>query len=591
MTTELARQLESLKQTSLPTGAQPSLLFDLKDAGKIDRDTIFMIGINGLEELRRIDHTFLSFYSDVFQEDFANAHIYRDNLTKPQIAALESELNKVIHVLAPHFMEQSCHKVLELLIRFYKVHMNLRDELLSSFLPYHDTKIFARLLMLCKLQGSQWEFMLRHQEQGYIMLRTEIVKRSMQDLSLLEVIIAKSNLSKVHMRFSGVVCLDVVHRVGTLNNSLLYILLPLLSQTLKGNKEQKVLGYSLAVRIAMRQNFSPHYLQALILDILSAADSEINQALITISLLMHIHKTQNLPKNIIDIFLQTDMINSLATLSQTNDISPIVRALEKKMLNNLAKDNKNDLAFEFISKAKLSKSVIEVIINTLLGQFLNVKKSLREKVKKGFIEVLANMWQKYGDQVLETIPKAIKEVTASHPGEDSKVMLYELISKGLSGMPFDPNSDLPLVLALRHPSRDIRLHSLTQLGPQISGYFQILLVIISSEDDPEILQQALLLPNLASIDAKSLYPIALKRFKQFLAHPAQNISILRSLFSLITKQLAPQIKIDSDHLKLILIAYDKPEIRDLCTEAANNARTHDLLKGYQGQDLSIYLKQ
>ncbi|CAG9321753.1 unnamed protein product [Blepharisma stoltei] len=589
--TELSRQLEQLRQVTLPSGSQPSFLFDLKDASKIDRDTIFMIGMNGLEEIRRIDHTFLSFYSDVFQEDFANAHLHRDNLTKSQISKLDEELTKVIHLLAPHFLNPSCHKILELLVRFYKVHQYQRDELLSSFLPYHDTKFFTRMIMLCKLQGSQWEFMIRHQQQGYIMLRSDIVKKSMQDLSLLEVIIGKMKLSQIHMRFAGVVCLDVIHKISTLSNSLLYILLPFLSEVLSGSKEEKVLGYSLAVRISLRQNFSPHYLQALFIDILKTAGPEIEQGLATISLLMHIHKTQSLPKNIIDLFYSEEILKALANVSQKHDITQIVKAVEKKFINNLGKDKVNELTFQLCSTVNYSKAGIEAILNSLLMQYLNVKKELRDKVKSGFIKVLANLWQRYGDQVLEIIPKIVKEVCASHPGGESKTMLYDLISKGLSGMPYDPSSDLPLVLALRHPSREIRLHSLSQINSQASKYYQVLLGMLSSEDDVEILLEAVSVPELSKVDPESLYPVILKRFTQFISYEAQYTPLLRKLFTILTVEIAPHIAISSEHLKLIFLAYDKPELRDLCHNAASNAKHHQILKGYQGQDLSIYLKQ
>ena len=149
--TELFKQLSNIKGLSETVPA--SFLFDLKTAAKIDKDVIFTIGINGIEELRNEDSNFTTFFSDLLEEKFANQHCHFETLLKSQIQEIESELVRLFSLISPYFLHTGCHKLLEFLIRYYKVHTTIRDEVLYSLLPFHGTKYFIRLLMICNLDG------------------------------------------------------------------------------------------------------------------------------------------------------------------------------------------------------------------------------------------------------------------------------------------------------------------------------------------------------------------------------------------------------------------------------------------------------
>ena len=58
--TELSRQLGHLRSVTAPlqsrvTKRKPSFLFDSKQAADIDLETIYVIGLEGFNELKRID--------------------------------------------------------------------------------------------------------------------------------------------------------------------------------------------------------------------------------------------------------------------------------------------------------------------------------------------------------------------------------------------------------------------------------------------------------------------------------------------------------------------------------------------------------
>ena len=585
---ELASQLEALKPLSLPHGTQPSFLFDIKEASKIDKETIYTIGFNGLEELRRVDLNFLTFYSDLFQESYANSHSCRDALHKSQIQHLDEELSSLLKLLAPHFLHTGCHKVLEFLLRFYSIHVYKREEMLLYFLPYHDTKYYIRLLQLCKLENSQWEFLKNHREQGYIITRSQVIKRACQDLSLLSGIMKTSSLGLTHMRFAGVVCLEVIHSIGQLSSSFLYLLLPFVTQLLQEPEEQKHLAYSLVVRLSLRQGFSPQYLHAFIKDILVYAEETLKDGLATVTLLMHVHNTHKLPKDIIEFF-QEKAIESLGRVSQQFDVTPVVLSLSKKLVGDFLKSDQQ-LLKALIQKVTLSKDASKDLMFRIFEAYLNSQKKVRKERFQALTDSLNSLWQQYGELLTSIIPECIEMASKSHPGSKTKKRLYKLVSQGFSGVPFEEFSDLPLVMALNHPSPEIRISALSKASSHIENLESSLFLLLSNETQDSVLLEALHLP-LTRLPPAPLYNVLKDLYFSHLSRPLQNTQILQLLFKWLCIELPKLVEVRTEHIRLICKAYDMPGLRELVSEAVLEGRDHELLKGYKGSDLSLYLKK
>jgi hypothetical protein len=72
-------------------------------------------------------------------------------------------------------MEKGCHKVLEYLIRFYKVEKIFGELLSTILLPFHETKYYARLLQILKLDKNFW--LAKHASQGLVVQRSWVEKK------------------------------------------------------------------------------------------------------------------------------------------------------------------------------------------------------------------------------------------------------------------------------------------------------------------------------------------------------------------------------------------------------------------------------
>ena len=282
---ELFSQLSTLK---VSLEAPASFLFDPKTAAKIDKDVVFTIGTNGFEELRSQSTYFTTFFSDLLNEDFANENCHFETLSKDSLQKIEKDLTDLASKISPFFLSPSCHKILELLIRFYKVQSTIKDELLFSLLPFHGTKYFIRLLMICKLDGF-WFFLSKNSVSGYVLKRADIVKQCGHDLGLLNGILDRAGYSDIHLKFAVAVVIELTYVVSKMNESLLRIVFGFVEKLIRGTREEKELGMAVIGHIAMRHNFSPQYLQGIISDLLTFSNENLKKTMQCISLLLDIH--------------------------------------------------------------------------------------------------------------------------------------------------------------------------------------------------------------------------------------------------------------------------------------------------------------
>ncbi|XP_072401765.1 HEAT repeat-containing protein 1 [Diabrotica undecimpunctata] len=160
MATSLAEQLQRLAvpQTSILTRdkKRPSLLFDQKEAATLSRETIYQIGLEGLEELVQKNETFAQFEHTLFH--LTSKQFERSVQTAEANEKLNRSLKKFLLLSAPYFMLNSCHKTLEWLINRFSIHEYNRDDLLLLSLPYHESNIFVRVIQLFKFKDTRDSF-------------------------------------------------------------------------------------------------------------------------------------------------------------------------------------------------------------------------------------------------------------------------------------------------------------------------------------------------------------------------------------------------------------------------------------------------
>ncbi|KAI9208838.1 uncharacterized protein BJ171DRAFT_626821 [Polychytrium aggregatum] len=184
---QLKQQLQHNRANVLPR-TKPSLLFDQKQAGDIDRDSLFALGKNGLAELIRQDPArFESFDATLFSESLKN--LDRTLQNKEDNAKLDDIIHTFLRSLSPYFLQQCALKALEWLLRRFRINEFNVEAIIECILPYHDSRQFGQMLSLLIIdQDSRWGFLKTVQKTSVPIDRSTLVQRCIMDRSVLDFI-------------------------------------------------------------------------------------------------------------------------------------------------------------------------------------------------------------------------------------------------------------------------------------------------------------------------------------------------------------------------------------------------------------------
>ncbi|XP_058792928.1 HEAT repeat-containing protein 1 homolog [Phymastichus coffea] len=192
MATSLAEQLKKLRtpQTTLllQDKRKPSLLFDTKEAANLDKDTVYNIGLSGLEELIKLNNAFDDFKKTLFA--LSSISLERSVQDNKMNQKLNTEIEKFLVLLSPYFLLNTAHKALEWLIHRFHVHQFNKDHYLLLILPYHESRIFVRALQLLDLSDprDKWHWLKPIQKSRSPLSSMSLVNQAVSDNGFLKTI-------------------------------------------------------------------------------------------------------------------------------------------------------------------------------------------------------------------------------------------------------------------------------------------------------------------------------------------------------------------------------------------------------------------
>ena len=180
MESDLQKQLNLLKvnqknEMKLPSkNADFSLLFDFRNSKKIDIDTYFELGYMGLVELSKTEDKLLGYIANIFSP--LAKYYNREMKTENEIKDTDENVENLIKLINPYFENQSCHKIMEFLIKIYQVNIYNSKVLLLCFLPYHQSKVFVKMLQNINLDAiKNFSFLSASAKKGTIIIKEQIV--------------------------------------------------------------------------------------------------------------------------------------------------------------------------------------------------------------------------------------------------------------------------------------------------------------------------------------------------------------------------------------------------------------------------------
>ncbi|KAG0706218.1 hypothetical protein DFH29DRAFT_902720 [Suillus ampliporus] len=223
-----------------------SYLFTGRDADVHDLDSIHALGSNAFAQLCSLSPSFsartiklgsdgsslsVDFDQSLFSE--AARNIDRTMQSRDVNANLDRTLNAFLSLLGPWLMESPTSKVLEWLVRRFRINEFNVDAVLSLFFPYHESPHFVKMLSILHISPSSiFSFLLPFKSAATPLARSSVVKAMAANqavarfiASLLPTAIRGSYYNRTLVAFNAATMHDYIATLPALDEGTLAFLL------------------------------------------------------------------------------------------------------------------------------------------------------------------------------------------------------------------------------------------------------------------------------------------------------------------------------------------------------------------------------
>ncbi|CAM9779225.1 unnamed protein product [Lampetra planeri] len=514
--TSLANQLRRLAlpqtdQSLLMRKERASLLFDPKEAASLDGDFFHAIGCTGLEELSGIEPAFDDFRDTLFSE--ASKRMERSVQSRDVNARLDESIALFLARLSPFFLLRPAHKCLEWLLYRFHIHQYNTEALIGCVLPYHETKVFVRVVQLLKISEPthRWHWLHPLQKPGVPLSRSTLVMHCYKDLGFMDFICglvthavqvfgeqpsAACQLRVLFSFYSST--LVAALEADRVTDTVVAKLLPHVQKGLRsGLTDYWASSLMLVAQLAVRATLEESLAETLTLQLVRSLarrhrDAETRDGVACLIVLLQTQPSRTLKKKPFDCLCSLDgLLETLQELGATHDTAPLLRAflppLVSAALHPVLTPNDDDdgeaakdlpapekLLLRLVQDIPLDRGIDTQLIRLLLEGYMRRRgaESAQEEEEGGASDGLAVLHQRLLP-ILRTLEKRYTEswdqVMAAHlHGESAgtgKEAFHDFISLGAASGKHQlvPDSDTSLLLSLHHPQEAVRCLALSHL--------------------------------------------------------------------------------------------------------------------------------
>ncbi|KAF8154101.1 hypothetical protein B0H34DRAFT_800000 [Crassisporium funariophilum] len=456
-----------------------SYLFTGREADQHDLQAIHALGVNSLLHLASVNPA-LEKYEHALFSDQAKA---TDRTLLPADASdeLDKSIEEFLLLLGPYLMEAPTGKILEWLVRRFRINEFNVEAILALFLPYHESPHFAKMVTILHLKpNTTWGFLIPYKSAAQNLPRVSLVTEMLRnpDLTrfvafLLPAAIKKGLSHRTLLAFNAATLHDFIKRSKALDEGTLAHLLPALLEPLqqKGRTASKdsILGsYILLASLSQKCELSPAALKVIVGAMAGCASSVRGDQFVS-SLVAVCEPQKELErftdgtlKSILRIPNIDDELVSGSTWSGSEKIlSPIVKGLTYK----LSEESSVDILKTVIAASTTSLSVIETM-TTLLIQLV-----LKPEVEKEIVLVarhLLSLIQQRYPLVLQRVAEALGEDDESVNDAVAQLTISLSMTKQVLGQNSN-DKDIDMVLASASADATVRVSAVKDLIKSISG--------------------------------------------------------------------------------------------------------------------------
>uniref|UniRef100_A0A8C2FIJ3 HEAT repeat-containing protein 1 n=1 Tax=Cyprinus carpio TaxID=7962 RepID=A0A8C2FIJ3_CYPCA len=488
--TSLAHQLKRLAlpqndSNLLSQRVVASVLFDPKDAASMDRSTFYALGCTGLEELMGIDPAFSEFQETLFSQ--ASLTLERSVQSKEVNKKLDKSISLFLTRLSPYFLLKPALKCIEWLIHRFHIQLYNQDSLIACVLPYHETKVFVRVIQLLKIEDPthKWHWLHGLQKPGVPLARGTLLTHCYKDLGFMDFIcsvvtdsvkaysgfVRDGNCPQLRVIFSFyastiVSALDAVEKI---TNSIIAKLLPFVQLGLKSNLLDYVAAtYMIVCQMAVKVVMEAQLVDSLTVQLcksLSRMAQLSREGLSCIIVLLQNQKEGIVgPKAFGYLCAIPTLVSTLQSIATVHDISPLLRYLLPHLIHSVMTQDGWFLSIGFQLLIKESNLLYDslnpgrFIVTSELNGIVQLIKCYFIKSVLFLVFILEcfffYFFYRYPCALDVALENHVKKMSSDH----EKTVLHQFISLTMSCGKYQilPDSDTSLMLSLNHPLASVR---------------------------------------------------------------------------------------------------------------------------------------
>ncbi|XP_076155665.1 HEAT repeat-containing protein 1 [Alosa pseudoharengus] len=505
--TSLAQQLKRLalpqNDPNLFTRREiASLLFNPKEAASTDRSTFYALGCNGLQELLGIEPAFEEFLETLFSN--ASMDLERSVQSKEVNKKLDSDIDLFLTRLSPYFILKPALKCIEWLLHRFHIHLYNPDSLIACALPYHETKIFVRVIQLLNIEDptNRWNWLHGLQKPGVPLAKGTLLTHCYKDLGFMNFIcklVTKAvkayseftrdgHCAQLRVIFSFyastiVATLDAAEKI---TDSIIAKILPNVQLGLKSSLvDYKAATYMIVCQLAVKVVMEAHLVDSLAVQVsksLCRAPLLAREGLGCLIVLLQNQKEGTVgPKAYGHLCGVPDLIPTLSNMASSYDISPLLRYLLPLLVHSVItqSDEKEEMQTDVASETSSHRSLFSSLL-----QEVPLTSSLNATVAKLLLEEYLSHGNQLPSEEISSLNQQMQPVVrlfeSKYPGAldaalDSHVpdvsssqdrsLFHQFISLSMSSGKYEilADSDTSLMLSLKHPLPAVRNMALEHL--------------------------------------------------------------------------------------------------------------------------------
>ncbi|XP_053567913.1 HEAT repeat-containing protein 1 [Bombina bombina] len=475
-----------------------SLLFDPKEASNMDKDTFFAIGCTGLEELMGIDSSFEPFQDTLFSH--TSKSLERSVQTKAVNEQLDESISLFLTHLSPYFMLKPAQKCLEWLIHRFHIHLYNQDSLIGCVLPYHETRIFVRVIQLLSISDPthKWNWLHPIQKPGVPLPRSTLITHCYKDMGFLEFICRLVTKSvKVFSDYPGSAAqlrvllsfyvssiVAALNAVENISDTLVSKLLPYIQKGLKSSLvDYKAATYMIICQLTVKSVMADTLVKSLASQIsrtLLITPSLVREGVGCLIIHLQSQQYKDIGSNSFNHLCKVpDLVPILQGISGLYDTSSLLTYLlpnlVRVIIQSSAEDRLEDSSYEvcktnlegILGNIPLEKDLDKLLARTFLKEFLSYGETHEayehrmSELGKNLLPLIRLLENKYPEALDKVLEEHLKDVA----DEEKQELFHQFISLSTSGGKYEllADCDTSLLLSLNHPQPAVRHLALQHL--------------------------------------------------------------------------------------------------------------------------------